>query len=157
METTMRRRFLIASAFFLLPVSAMALDNNEELRLNLPHGEVIIGINQVEGEGLVIHAGGDKELLMDSAYMPEVMTTYEDSVLLQLAMGGNACPATYVWLTYDGKDLRSSKEFGTCQEGGELKKTDGFPAFIMDDGDSDTQQIRYDYDGKTIKETKLTR
>ena len=153
----MRCRFLLASAFFLLPVSAMALDNDEELRLNLPHGEVIIGINQVEGEGLVIHAGGNKELLMDSAYMPEVMTTYENSVLLQLAMGGNACPATYVWLTYDGKDLRSSKEFGTCLESGEVKKTDGFPAFIMDDGDSASQQIRYDYDGKTIKETKLTR
>ena len=153
----MRRSALLP--FLMLSTAALAEGQPSLIWLDMPRGKVSIEINGVEGNenghGLVVHAGGDKEALIDSESLPDVVTKSGDSVLLRVFTGGNACPAMYAWLTYDREGLRATPTFGTCAEDGELVPGTGHPAFVLDKLGNGPGKIRYDYDGRTVRETAI--
>ena len=132
--------------------------------LDLPQGKVSVEINGVEGNenghGLVVQAGGDKEVLLDSDSLPDVVAKHGNSALLRVFSGGNACPAMYTWLTFDRDGLRATPSFGTCAEDGALVETTAYPAFVLDEigrkpGDKKPGKVRYDFDGRAVRPTKL--
>lgn len=149
---------------FLLPSMILAAASTSGsqpslIQLDLPQGQVSIEINGVEGNenghGLVVHAGGDKEVLIDSDALPDVVAKHGNSALLRVFSGGNACPALYTWLTFDRDGLRATPAFGTCAEDGALVETKAYPAFILDEIGRKSGKVKYDFDGKTVKPTKL--
>lgn len=130
-------RFLVAALFTLFATTAFAqmrtdTPNEGTLFIDLPHGEVTVTMNMVEGYGLFVHAGGDQEVLLDSAYMPEWLETYANSALLRLHMGTAYCEALFIWITYDENGLRASQDFGTCAYDGEYAASESGATFTMD-------------------------
>lgn len=130
-------RFLIALALALTASSALAqmrIDTPDDstLFIELPHGEVLVTMNTVEGYGLFVHAGGDQEVLLESAHMPEWLEVYGNSALLRLHMGTAQCEALFAWVTYDANGLRASDVFGTCAYEGDYAASEGGATYTMD-------------------------
>lgn len=144
---------LLAGIFAAIAASpAIARD---PMRIELPAGEVEIRVDEAEGFGIIVSAPGQPDLPVESAYLPEVIASHADSVLLQLSSGGNACPAEYAWLTYDAAGLRATPAFGTCSEGVEMVETGGYPAATMPPIGEETGWSRYDFDGQTVTRSDL--
>lgn len=144
---------LAASLLSVLPANAEVLVSTQDnvpddgtLTLTLPAGPVEITMNTVEGTGLFVHAGGSYEVLLDSAHMPRLLKTYENSALLELYTGGNACPILFAWVTFDENGLRSSGDFGTCAEQANFEETGLGPVVTMDDLENAGQTVSYIYD-----------
>lgn len=139
-------RLLLAATLLLSANPALAqmrtdTPDHGTLRVTLPAGEVLISMNTVEDRGLVIHAGGDQEVLVDSAHMPQWLETYGNSALLRLNMGTAQCDVSHRWITFDESGLRASEEFGTCAYDGDYSVTDAGPAYFMKgatEGEKDT-------------------
>ncbi|NTG51679.1 hypothetical protein G6M04_30235 [Agrobacterium rhizogenes] len=129
------------------------------MSLDLPKGKVSIEVNGVEGNanghGLIVQAGGNKEVLLDSDSLPDVVAKHGDSALLRVYTGGNACPAMYTWLTYDKKGLRATDQFGTCAEDGDLIQRKGYPSFVLEGIGESTDRVQFDFDGEKVSEKKL--
>lgn len=150
----MRRvsQVLAVSVLLTLPVSAEVLvseagnlPDDATLTLSLPQGPVDITMNTVEGTGLFVHAGGMHEVLIDSAHMPRLLKTHENSALLELYTGGNACPILFAWVTYDAAGLRTSGDFGTCAEEAEFEESGFGPVVTMDDLETPGTRASYAY------------
>jgi hypothetical protein len=124
------------------------IPDNGTLRVELPQGEVGITLNTVEDYGIVLHAGGQYEVLLESAHMPRLLKVHENSALLELSMGGRACPILFAWITYDADGLRASEEFGTCAEQASFAVTEAGPAVSMEEVET-RNEVVYVYDAGT--------
>lgn len=122
--------------------------------LDLPAGQVELKQKPDQDPGFVALAGG-KEVGIDNAYEPQVMARHGDSVMLPVYSGGNACPADYVWLTFDATGLRVTPTFGTCSEAGEIVETAGYPSITMAGMGAVLGDFRYDFGGATVTETPI--
>ncbi|QDG93762.1 hypothetical protein NIBR502774_14245 (plasmid) [Rhizobium sp. NIBRBAC000502774] len=130
------------------------LGNDEKLVLSLPAGPVEITMDQATGTELIVSAGRDKQVKIDSAYMPRLLKTYRDSLLLELNTGGNACPILFGWVTFDAKGLRASEDFGTCAEDANYEETEKGPVVSMDDLHNPGHTASYLYNPTTNDLTK---
>ena len=112
--------------FVLVAVAARA---DEAVTVSLPSGPITIAKSDSEFQAHVF--GGGQTFVLDSAYLPSIIDTYENSVLLMTSSGGTACPGEYTWVTLDATGLQTTPSFGTCSDLGELKMTDEGPMLVM--------------------------
>jgi hypothetical protein len=110
---------------FILFATASAVTNSahadEAVTVMTPSGPLVIAKVDSDLEAMIF--GGNGSLRVNTAYMPDVLGTQEDSVLLRTSTGGTACPSLYVWVTLNDAGLRKTEEFGTCSDLGELQAT----------------------------------
>jgi hypothetical protein len=76
-------------------------------------------------EATVTFKGKKVPVAEDSMYV-SVQEKYKidnkDVVLISQGSGGNACPATYFFLTVEGDTAKKSVEFGTCSDIPKIKQ-----------------------------------
>lgn len=97
----------LAAVFF-----AGAASANESEVVELPFGNIDI-IRDAPNFAAVV-TDGSTEIRLDSAYLPDVVETYDNSVLIFMATGGNACAGHFSWVTLDENGLSATAPFGTC-------------------------------------------
>lgn len=117
----------VLSCACLLAASTASADEAESVAVPLG----AITITKTDGAYEATVFGGNQSFTIESAYMPSVIGTRNNSVLLFTTSGGTACPGEYTWVTLDQKGLRATEKFGTCSDLGELQDTADGPMLVM--------------------------
>jgi len=102
-----------------LAAGAVFADDSAEIRL--PLGSVLM-TQTFTNNDLTLATDVDK-LTFQSAYFPEVEALSGNSFLIFLASGEHKCAGYYIWGTLDEAGLRTSPQFGSCSDRGEVLRT----------------------------------
>lgn len=128
--------------------NVLAADNRT---VELPAGNIEVVLDRSNFEAVI--SDGETRIRLDSFYFPDLVETYENSALLFMATGGNACAGFFSWVTLDADGLRATEPFGTCAEGGPIEMTDEGPMLVLASGGGD--EMGYVFDGATVREVQL--
>jgi hypothetical protein len=102
-----------------LVAGAVLADDSAEIRL--PLGSVLM-TQTFANDDLTLATDADK-LTFQSAYFPEIEALSGNSFLIFLASGEHKCAGYYIWGTLDDAGLRTSPQFGSCSDRGEVLRT----------------------------------
>ncbi len=111
-------RFCLALMVSVVAGPAIADDSTE---IRLPLGSVLM-TQTFANNDLTLATDVDK-LTFQSAYFPEVEALSGNSFLIFLASGEHKCAGYYIWGTLDDAGLRTSPQFGSCSDRGEVLRT----------------------------------
>ena len=139
---------LVSLLTVLVAGSAFAAENRT---IELPAGDIEVALDRSNFEAVI--SDGQTRIRLDSAYPPDLVEIHENSALLFMATGGNACAGFFSWVTLDADGLRATEPFGTCAGGGPIEMTDEGPMLVLAAGGGD--QMGYVFDGSAVREVQL--
>lgn len=136
----------VLSAILGLAIACPAFSQELD-RIDTPSGPAVL---TVLGTDAVLSIDG-QQFLFEGMLYSSFADRLGDVVLVQLASGGNACPATYAWLDTRPGLIRMTEEFGTCSDLHEISwdaetVTVSMPSMVPGEG-----KVAFIWDGKSNK------